>query len=60
VNLDLIAVVILILGIILTVYCLFRLMVSYRVITRYIDTHTPSGELIEGEETAQGSPQASP
>jgi hypothetical protein len=53
VNLDMIAVVILILGLVLTVYCLFRLTASYRIVAHYIDTHAPSGEPIARENESE-------
>ena len=52
-NIDAIAVAFLILGLVFTVSCFVQVMVSYRILSRYINTHTPSGERIDPEEPTQ-------
>jgi hypothetical protein len=39
--LEVIATGIIVLGLVLTCYCLIRLSVSYRVVARYLNEHTP-------------------
>jgi hypothetical protein len=49
----LIAVAFLILGLVFTVLCFVQVVVSYRTISRYIDTHTPQADRIDPEEPSQ-------